>query len=188
MWCSFSSHFSPPPRPQPALSAYQCRLHHEIHGPNEPLPEPRLKSGAIEPLRTHSPLPNLPADLQEKQRSLTELRETRLQHEQWSPPSHLHRPHPPTSHGYTSSSSSRRKNHTSSSVRNKSSAVLMKSDPDSVLTRYSPPLETLKDPLEIVERLRREPELGFLYLSPVEDERSVRYNPYNLRYSLQLLM
>ena len=63
----------------------------------------------------------------------------------------------------------------------------MNSDPDSVLTRYSPPLETLKDPLEIVERLRREPELGFLYLSAVEDERSVRYNPYNFRYNLQLL-
>jgi len=59
--------------------------------------------------------------------------------------------------------------------------VLLNSDPESVLTRYSPPLEMLVDPLEIVERLQREPELGFLYLSSVEDETSVRYNPYNLR-------
>ena len=167
---------------QPALSAYQRRLHHDIHGPKEPLPEhwaKKQKSGTIEPLSTRSPLPILPDDLQEKQRSLTEMREVplseaQIQFEQRSPPYHLHRAHPPPSHGHTSQ---RRR----SVSRNKSSTMLLNSDPESVLTRYSPPLEMLVDPLEIVERLRREPDLGFLYLSSVEDEKSVRYNPYNLR-------
>lgn len=178
---------APPPSlpSQPALSAYQRRLHHEIHGPEEPLPEPlvkKQKSGTVEPLRTHSPLPTLPDDLQEKQRSLTEMREvplqeTQIQFKQRSPPYHLHHAHPPPSRGHTSP---RRKSH-SLVPRNKSSTVLLNSDPESVLTRYSPPLEVLVDPLEIVERLQREPELGFLYLSSVEDETSVRYNPYNLR-------
>lgn len=54
-------------------------------------------------------------------------------------------------------------------------------DPESVSTRYHPPLESLTDLLDIVQRLRREPELGFLYLTPVEDRSSVLYNPYNLR-------
>ena len=40
------------------------------------------------------------------------------------------------------------------------------------------------DPLGIIERLRREPELGFLYLTPREDFRSSRYNPYNLRVTV----
>ena len=38
------------------------------------------------------------------------------------------------------------------------------------------------DPLDIIERLRREPELGFLYLTPRDDCQSCQYNPYNLRY------
>ena len=49
--------------------------------------------------------------------------------------------------------------------------------------RFSPPLESLVDPLDIIERLRREPELGFLYLTPRDDYRSSRYNPYNLKYT-----
>ena len=48
--------------------------------------------------------------------------------------------------------------------------------------RFFPPLECLVDPLEIIERLRKEPELGFLYLTPRDDCQSSRYNPYNLRY------
>lgn len=54
-------------------------------------------------------------------------------------------------------------------------------DPESVPTRYHPPLESLTDVLDIVQRLRGEPELGFFYLTPVEDCSSVHYNPYNLR-------
>ena len=76
---------------------------------------------------------------------------------------------------------SRRKSHASSISKKRSSSLLLRSDPDTVLTCYSPPLESLTDPLEIVERLKREPGLGFLYLTAVDDLKSVRYNPYNLR-------
>ena len=54
--------------------------------------------------------------------------------------------------------------------------------------RFSPPLESLTDPLQIIERLRKEPELGFLYLTPRYDCRSSRYNPYNLRYRTYMYM
>ena len=52
----------------------------------------------------------------------------------------------------------------------------------SISPRFSPPLESLVDPLDIIERLHKEPELGFLYLTPRDDCKSCRYNPYNLRY------
>lgn len=60
------------------------------------------------------------------------------------------------------------------------SALYVNTDPDMVITKYSPPLEDLTDPLEIVARLKREPHLGFIYLTPVGN--SVHYNPYKLRY------
>ena len=157
---------------QPALSAYQRRLHHDIHGPEEPLPEPlsaRQRGSTVEPLRrsSTSPLPELPSELAKKQKTLTTMREV-------SPSSKQYHPAP------SGRTSPRRKTRVSSTPRTKSSALL-RSDPELVLTRYSPPLESLTDPLEIIERLRREPGLGFLYLTPVDHQKSVRYNPYNLR-------
>lgn len=173
--------------PLPALSAYQRQLHHRIHGPEEPLPDflaKRVKSGTLKPLKraSTSPVPDLPRELRERQKSLESLREL--------PPPHVERPcYPSPSPPYARSSTSpprrvspRRKTQTPSSiVRKKSSTLLLNSDPNCVLTRYSPPLESLTDPLEIIERLKREPQLGFLYLSPVDSQKSVRYNPYNLR-------
>lgn len=64
-----------------------------------------------------------------------------------------------------------------------SSALMVNTDPGMVITRFSPPLEYLTDPLEIIERLKREPELGFLYLTP--EKKSLHYNPYNLRYVIR---
>lgn len=171
---------------QPALSSYQRHLHHDIHGPDEPLPESlakRLKSGTVDPLKTtptHPPLPQLPQQLLGKQKSLTELREvsnrpqSRVTVQNTTPGrgGNILRITPP---------SSKRKGRASGVIRKRSSAILLQADPSTVITRYSPPLESLTDPLEIVERLKQEPELGFLYLTPVDDHESVRYNPYNLR-------
>lgn len=66
-------------------------------------------------------------------------------------------------------------------LQSRPSALLLNSDPESVITKYSPPLEILNDPLEIIARLKKEPELGFLYLTPVDSPKSVHYNPYQLR-------
>ena len=63
--------------PLPALSAYQQRQHHEIHGPAEPLP-PNLarktkKAGSVQPLQEDmsvSPLPPLQGDLEYRQRAM----------------------------------------------------------------------------------------------------------------------
>lgn len=66
------------------------------------------------------------------------------------------------------------------SRRTNQSALYVNTDPGTVITKYYPPLEELSDPLEIIARLKREPELGFLYLTPVGN--SSHYNPYNLRY------
>jgi len=52
----------------------------------------------------------------------------------------------------------------------------------SLFTKGPTPLESIRDPLEIVERLRQEPELGFFYLTPVVHRQSVNYDPYNLKY------
>lgn len=62
----------------------------------------------------------------------------------------------------------------------KQSALFLNTDPSLVITKYHPPLEHITDPLEIIERLKKEPELGFLYLTAVGN--SSHYNPYNLRY------
>ena len=124
-------------------------------------------------VRTVSPLPELPGDLLQKQKSLTEQRDPK--------PAETIIVRPPTTPRDESRirlSSKRREN---AAVHKRSSTLLLSSDPNSVLTRYYPPLESLTDPLEIVERLKREPELGFLYLSPINDFKSIRYNPYNLR-------
>ena len=62
--------------PLPALSAYQEQLHHDIHGPAEPLP-PNLawksKTGCVQPLQSSvsvASLPPLPGDLESKQKAM----------------------------------------------------------------------------------------------------------------------
>lgn len=172
---------------QPALSAYQRHLHHDIHGPDEPLPDTlakRLKSGT-EGTSAHALLPQLPEMLLEKQKSLRNVSSRQQQQSQQQSHS-IAQPRPPVCKSGSdvqriSSLSPRRKSRVSGISKKRSSSLLLRSDPDTVLTCYSPPLESLTDPLEIVERLKREPGLGFLYLTPVDDLKSVRYNPYNLR-------
>ena len=151
----------------------------------------RLKSGTVDPLKTttvHAPLPQLPEKLLDKQKSLTELREMSSKQQSHS----TAQPRPSGTVNVAGDSdvqritslSLRRKGHVSGISKKRSSSLLLRSDPNTVLTCYSPPLESLTDPLEIVERLKREPELGFLYLTPVDDHKSIRYNPYNLRYGI----
>ena len=135
----------------------------------------------ITPTAIHTPLPQLPEQMLVKQKSLTELRDV-------SQKSQFDKSYSPTGHGLdtiavrVNPQSPMRKGNASAVIKKRSSAILLQSDPNTVPTCYSPPLESLTDPLKIVERLKREPELGFLYLTPVEDHKSVRYNPYNLRY------
>ena len=127
-------------------------------------------------------LPQLPEKLLDKQKSLTELREV-----SGIAQSHatVHQVQDTTSRCSGSiwrvTPPSKRKGHVSGVIRKRSSAILLQADPNTVVTRYSPPLESLTDPLEILDRLRREPELGFLYLTPVDDHKSVGFNPYKLR-------
>lgn len=123
-----------------------------------------------------TPLPSLPGVLLEEQKSLAELR-TVIQTE--SQPYHPPPPLSPT--GIHLRQSGRTKTNSSGLIRKRSSELLLNSDPESVMTRYFPPLESLTDPLGIVDRLKREPELGFLYLTPLESRQSVKYNPYKLR-------
>ena len=57
----------------------------------------------------------------------------------------------------------------------------IKTEGSGLLTKGPTPLESLRDPLEIIERLKQEPELGFFYLTPVYHRQSVDYDPYNLK-------
>lgn len=58
----------------------------------------------------------------------------------------------------------------------------IKTEGSGLFTKGPTPLESLRDPLEIIERLKQEPELGFFYLTPVHHRQSVDYDPYNLKY------
>lgn len=153
--------------PLPALSAYQKRKNEEVlkfeeeSSPiSQPLPKHlKREETSSPPFSSSTPsLPDLPFQ------PLSSLRVTP--------------PHPPISSRLTDSFVQVRKRQTSSRKTNQS-ALYVSTDPGTVITKYSPPLEDLTDPLEIVTRLKREPELGFVYLTPAGD--SVHYNPYNLR-------
>lgn len=161
------------------MTAYQKTLHHTIHGPDEPLPGNLTSKHTIDPLRreTAALLPSLPCSLLEEQKSLTELRIVAQSESPVVAPCH-YAPGSPTGAHLRHTS---RRNQSSGLIRKRSSELLLNSDPEAVMTRYFPPLESLTDPLSIVDRLKREPELGFLYLTPVEERRSVKYNPYNLK-------
>lgn len=135
----------------------------------------KLKSTALNPLQKEptTQLPTLPSILKEEQETLTGLRAI-------TQPEAL-TCHPPSSSSVSPTSSHLRQIGKNKLIRKRSSELLLNSDPETVMTRYFPPLEVLTDPLEIVDRLKREPELGFLYLTPVEERQSVKYNPYNLK-------
>ena len=68
------------------------------------------------------------------------------------------------------------------SVTSKKVLAPIQTEQSSLFTKGPTPLESIRDPLEIVERLRQEPELGFFYLTPVAHRQSVNYDPYNLKY------
>ena len=165
---------------QPALSAYQRKLYHNIHGPDEPLPTRRPFSNGQEPkldslppipatvLRKQDPLPELSQVLKAKSSStFSQASSTSKKIPAPSQAARLKLKELPSSGGV---------------VRETSRELFRSSDPNVVMTRYQPPLETLRDPLDVVERLWREPELGFLYLTPIENKHSVYYNPYNVKY------
>ena len=150
--------------PLPALSAYQRKKSEELLKTSPQKKQEKdsrelkltRKEGALEPLPKTPPLPELPTDLVKQQRTLSSRRIV------------------PFPLSPTQSRKSR-----SSIRRSTQSALYLTTDPDKVITKYFPPLEILDNPLDIIDRLRKEPELGFLYLTPVND--TTHYNPYNLR-------
>lgn len=144
------------------MSTYQKDLHHSIHGPNEPLPSRLISRLNVSPYK--DTLPSLPNALSNEQKSPEQL--------------YIHHPLPP---GHVSPLPDRDHDFPTGVICKHSSELLLNSDPNAVMTRYFPPLESLTDPLKMIERLKREPELGFLYLTPVEERHSIKYNPYNLR-------
>lgn len=166
------------------MTVYQKNLHHAIHGPDEPLPvnlADKLKSTAVIPLQREptSQLPLLPNLMQKEQTTLSGLRTVNQGESRKITPQH-----PPISGPVSPTSTHLRhkiKGSATGLIRKRSSELLLNSDPETVMTRYFPPLESLTDPLEIADRLKREPELGFLYLTPMEERNSVKYNPYNLK-------
>ena len=153
--------------PLPALSAYQKRKNEEMlkFTKDEELPAKHVKEGHFERISKTPSLPELPGELSLNQHALPSLRMSSQTHP-------FVRSHP------TESFYQLQKRRTSSRRLNQS-ALFVNTDPSMVITKYFPPLESITDPLLIVERLKKEPQLGFVYLTPVND--SFHYNPYNLR-------
>lgn len=143
----------------------------------------KSKSNAVNPLQREptTQLPSLPSVLLKEQSPLPGLHAASDTQEiiPHHPPASS--PISPTSTHLRQSGRSKTKNLPTGLIRKRSSELLLNSDPETVMTRYFPPLESLTDPLDIADRLKREPELGFLYLTPVEERHSVKYNPYNLK-------
>ena len=151
---------------QPALSAYQRFKNNAVHKTKAEEHEPSAKRKRQD--SSHKTLP----DIQDEQRhSILSL------HEDADGPEEVGftYPHPPLS---PPKGPSARKTRSSHHIR---SSVLANTDPNTVITKYSPPLETLTSTLDIIERLRKEPDLGFLYLTPSNGNKSTLYNPYQLR-------
>ena len=137
---------------------------------------PKTKSVQVDPIdpQQANNLPKLPEDLADRQKSLISLRQLSP-----SPPSHpLYTPHPPSSHTREQSTAKPRR---ALSHRRKSSMHQHNATAEHIPTKSNQPLESLRDPLEIIERLQCEPELGFLYMMPVHGRHSSKYNPYFVR-------
>ena len=152
--------------PLPALSAYQKRKNEEIlktppqREKEEEVNEPKVKhkEATLEPIANTPSLPSLPANLIEQQRSLSSRR---------------------ANHFHNRSAVSHGKSHSTGKMNQ--STLFLSTDPEMVVTKYSPPLEALVRPTDFIRRLKKEPELGFLYLTPAKGTGSTHYNPYNLR-------
>ena len=169
---------------QPALSQYQkekdfivlkdAAKTKTIVPHDTPSPK-RCKVGHVEPIDKFQkgPLPELPADMLKRQKSLTSIR-------QLTPtPSEpiTYTPHPPSGVREQSVSRKRSSSHRKKSVPPTSTTNLEERIP----TRGPVPLESLRDPLVIVERLKAESDLGFLYLIPIHNRHSSKYNPYYVK-------
>lgn len=157
--------------PLPALTSYQRKKNMELlkspprrsieKEEKQPVKKSKGKETTLEPITRSPSIPSLPEDLLEQQRSLSSRRAQ-----------HFHSKSPSSSHRKSTSS-----------IKMNQSALFLSTDPEMVVTKYSPPLETLVKPTDFVDRLVKEPELGFLYLTPVKSTgSSTPYNPYNLRY------
>ena len=156
--------------PLPALAAYQKRKNEEVLKLEEKSEEePR---GSVPPHPKHMKTDEPSSPTFSSNPSLPGLSPQPLSSLCVTPP------RPPMSSRLTDSFLQVRKRQSSSRKTNQS-ALYVNTDPGTVITKYSPPLEELTDPLEIVARLKKEPELGFVYLTPSGG--SVHYNPYNLR-------
>ena len=137
---------------------------------------PKGKSVQVEPISPHrtNNLPELPEDLADRQKSLISLRQLSP-----TPPSRpLYTPHPPTSNTREQSTAKQKR----ASSRRKTPLRQPNAAEEHVPTRGSQPLENIRNPLEIIERLQAEPELGFLYMMPVYGRHSSKYNPYYIKY------
>lgn len=158
--------------PLPALTSYQKKKNMELlkspprrtitdrEEKKTPVRKPRGKETTLEPIVRTPSVPSLPEDLLEQQRSLSSRRAQ-----------HFHTKSPSSSHRKSTSS-----------IKLNQSTLFLSTDPEMVVTKYSPPLESLVKPRDFVNRLVKEPELGFLYLTPVKGTSSnTHYNPYNLR-------
>lgn len=106
-----------------------------------------------------------------------------LVNEEFSFPFHI--PKPPSGKPRKSGRNSPLKQRFRSPIRRsiapKKILAPIKTDDSVLFTKGPTPLESLRDPLKIIERLKQEPELGFFYLTPVHNRQSVDYDPYNLK-------
>lgn len=173
---------------QPALSAYQREKDLAIlkdamatKAVIQHIEPSHKRSKQVGPISTEgmSGLPDLPSDLRERQKSLVVLRQLTP-----SPPlvsSHLYTPHPPTSRDPSSTRRKRSSTHRRRSSHARPSVTLLHSADGRITTCGPVPLESLRDPLAVVERLKAEPELGFLYMMPVYGRHSSKYNPYYVK-------
>lgn len=158
--------------PLPALSMYQQKKNEAVLKNSSHDTEPgdvysrQPKQRKLEPLQAPPILPRLPTDLVEQQRTLSALRVGHA-------PGHAHSP--------PSNGTSAARTHSSSVKKPTQSTLYLNTSPNTVVTKYSPPLETLTNPLDILERLEKESELGFLYLT-THSSNSSHYNPYDLRW------
>lgn len=106
-----------------------------------------------------------------------------LMSEQLSFPFHIPKPPSgkPRKSGRISPLKQRYRSPMRKSIVSKKILAPIRTEESGLSTKGPVPLESLRDPLEIIERLKEEPELGFFYLTPVHHRQSVDYNPYNLK-------
>lgn len=121
----------------------------------EPDKKKTCRKDSVEPLdRTSSPLPILPDDLKQKQQQIEAAAQAKSQR----------LPTPPKE----------------GSPKHRG-RVNIQAKPTIAQPQEDLPLEDIRDPLEILRLIRKNPKLGFLYLTPAVDRSSIEYNPYNVK-------